>query len=261
MDRLVPALDWLKRNRWHVRFGCCFLLVLWLQSGFVASKILVLDPAQYAELATDLQVNARWRYGYVKQHHGAILVQTENTAQSLAWPVDRDANDTVEQRTRSIMFRELQWCPIKAELENLLYIVLLAWAFYGKPLITSRLTAGTLGRRGEFYAHALSWAVGWSIACFPLLVADYGAPLYSTWNGPGALSSSGPSLGAYFGNGMTVSYRYFIQLVAFFPSILASALNGCVRIPSVLASKLLSYLSGVLFYSASGMLLHVAKNR
>ena len=71
----------------------------------------------------------------------------------------------------------------------------------------------------DFWAGTISGMIGFWLMALPLILLNYGLPLFSTWVGPGALSYSTGMRSASFGSGMTVSYRNVVEMLVFWPSI------------------------------------------
>lgn len=224
------------------------LLIIAVQLFFLFLKVFEIPPEVYCERAWDLQVTPGWRYGYAKGWHGAVLVKTPN--QTGVIPVNEAiGGDEITQA----MARELELVPWKFVGELMLYLGLLAFVLFVPRWLAHRLSlAGRLRRIIPMYV-AL-WAAAWIVFLLPLLATGYGASMFTTWEGPGALSYSGPYPRASAIPAETVSYRPFVEAAAMWPLIigygLAGLISGSIHLPAGLALLIF----GVIVYGGYGLL-------
>lgn len=189
----------------------CAAVALVLCAEWLFASVRSIDESTFDERATELERTGTWRYGYVQLYHGAILVKTAlvEGAPPLA-PIDADDD------IAPIMAQELRMVPRKAAFEIGFYAAL--WALWGA---LSRLRRRLLGpdstRWRRSAALGVSWALMITTVMAPLLLAGYGEPLFSTWQGPGALSYSS-AFGSTVPNwGPSFTYRGVLMGVFGFP--------------------------------------------
>ena len=173
------------------------------------------ETSRFNASATELQRGVKWRYGYVLQYHGAVLVKTRtrNDAPPLRAP---RAND----RLSAIMARELRLDPWKASAELAFYAGLFMLYRLGRRAMSRLKERAALTRLQCSAAIALSTGVFVTAVMTPYLLVGYGEPLFSTWQGFGALSSSGlvPTTAPVV---PSVSYRAYFQAVLIWPLMCA----------------------------------------
>jgi uncharacterized membrane protein (DUF485 family) len=196
------------------------IVILYFHVGLLIGKIPRLDRDMYRLAAVDLGVTRFIRWGYVVPHHGAILVWTANVPGSA--PEAAEHSQHLEQ----FMQRELVLVPIKFVAELVLYFTFLGWVRWGCSWLTAAIFSQQASIGRSLLAGALSWGIGWTLLIWPLLLLDYGAPIYSTWAGPGALSWSTPHLPVSFGPGLTISYRPVIETFGLWFFIIGVAALG-----------------------------------
>ena len=207
-----------------------WLLVLWLAVMYgigLYSKVMPVEAKFYRADASEIRATARWRYGYVCMHHGAELVRTRNTpAARTPEPQEPDSDPDL----LTAMTRELDSVPRKAAGEGLLYLTFLAYVAVLAPWCRARVAPTDARAWWRIVFEGMLWAAGWAMVLLPLVVGNYGASLYTTWAGPGALSWSGAYPGMVTGEaGETVSYRAFVEAVGIFP-VLFGGLTGLDRL-------------------------------
>jgi hypothetical protein len=196
----------------------------------------------------DLKVTKETRYGFVQSYHGAFLVKTENIDLENAAKKDKgaksDTQDKNNEEENSIsdvsgsiskpgrteksdissvaaaMREELELVPIKTVLEITLYLIAFLLIFWGPSgLIKMRFLPAFKPFWRQFWAGTISGAMCFWIMIMPLIMLNYGYPLFSTWIGPGALSYSTGTVPISYGGGLTVSYRMIADLLIFCPNI------------------------------------------
>jgi hypothetical protein len=214
-----------------------------------------ISPEEYSRYASDLSVTAKWRYGYIVPHHGAHLVKapTPETVPHL----DRGSSgDSDDKEIFSAMSHELDTYPLKAALEALLYSFLVGYALLALWL-RDKFAAKSSGYSRRILFEGAIWALGWTLACLPLLCFGYGSSLFSTWEGPGALSYSGPYPGIItMIPGETISYRPLLETASAISMIskIAVEATGLGRfLPDVTISQFV-WIWGVLFYCPAAFL-------
>jgi hypothetical protein len=224
------------------------LLIIAVQLFFLFLKVFEIPPDVYSEIAWDLQVTPGWRYGYAKGWHGAVLVKTPN--ETGATPVNEAIGG---DEVTHAMARELEMVPWKFAGELMLYLGLLAFVLFVPRWLAHRLSlSGRLRRVIPMYV-AL-WAAAWVVFLFPLLATGYGASVFTTWEGPGALSYSGPYPRASAIPAETVSYRPLVEAAAMWPLIIGYGLVGLISGSIHLPTGLALLIFGVIVYGGYGLL-------
>ena len=221
-------------------------------------KVIEMPPADYAKFAVDLEVTQKMRYGFCLAYHGAFLVKTANTEELNSVMADKkkgsaaredkeeeqeegyeDDGDSISEQklpegeehagVKRALLRELELVPIKTMMETALYSSAFFLVFWGPSLLTKLeifLSGGPLRR--EFWAGAIPGITGFWLMDQPLLVLEYGPPLFSNWIGPGALSYSTGLHPVSSGCGMTISYRNVIEQIIFWPSVFYLPIGGII---------------------------------
>ena len=251
---IVSILDLAERRcacRWTL-FATALVLMLLMQGICLRDKVLRVDAGEYASEATELRVSLHWRYGYIKTLHGARLVRTPNVSPPVS-PSHPASHLWVA------MNNELRLVPLKAAGETALYLLLLIYGFFAAPWMATGAPAQTGGRISNAVYVGLLWSAGWTILAVPVLIWGYGEPIYSTWSGPGALSSSGPYMCSLSsGPGLTVSYRIVFEVGA--PCIVARMVESsglAEHLPEMRVAVYL-WLLGYLSYWTMGSLWQLA---
>ena len=179
---MVGTMSWR-----HARAGfplIAAVMLIAMQWTLVAP--LDVDSLDFRLSATELKRTDRWRYGYVRQYHGAMLVRTRPATDDPPVSLIR-ADDTIAP----MMARELRLAPWKATLELVFYAGLYALCRFGlRRLPWSGPASGDT--RVRWCARASLSTIVWITAALaPYLVFGYGEPLLSTRQGPDAISWSG----------------------------------------------------------------------
>lgn len=275
----------------------CFILtlvfVIGMQWAALALKILTVKPETYRKRAVDLKITSEYRYGYGWSWHGAILVKTPNVEGASPKvldeepPADGDSdeplpdvysidNDHVIKSTpqdqtpvlpdRSlelIMRDELALVPLKFTLELALYIVMLLYLFFGVRWILNKLHVNRWRNIGQCSFMAAAWIVFWMLAFLPFGLYGYGYPIHSNWEGPGALSYSYFPFKMSTGSGLTISYRYVIDLLSMYPLMLFAFIAQVYQYVPVIGSKIHLSLTGMgfFFYGLGGIVYILRRNK
>lgn len=244
-----------RRRRKQILFVGTLLVFISMQWTCMRSKVQYVEPHLYASEATEVRITREWRYGFIRTYHGARLVRTPNIRlEPLEHPPELEG-------LSAAMRNELSLVRLKLSLESAFYLLLLIYVFWGGPWIAGWIQGRTSKLSWYLVCVGLLWALGWTIVASPLLLAGYGEPIYSTWAGPGAMSYSGPYFGQpSFGNGVTISYRSFFEVVA--PNISAMAITASglnKHLPNMSATVYL-WLLGIGFYGILGVVLNKRLN-
>jgi len=189
----------------------CAVIALALCAEWLVASPPSIDGPLFDERVTELQRTQAWRYGYVQQYHGAVLVKTPlaEGAPPLEPP---DTDDDIAP----IMAQQLRLAPWKAGFEIGFYAAL--WALWsGLALLRRRLAGPDAARWRRSAAPGVSWALMITAVMAPLLLAGYGEPLFSTWQGPGALSYSSAFGSSVPEWGPSFTYRAVLMAVFAFP--------------------------------------------
>lgn len=208
-----------------------------------------IPPEVYSEIARDLQATHGWRYGYVKGWHGAVLVKTVNQKEAIP-ECEKIENADI---TRAMAW-ELAMVPWKFAGELMLYLGLLAFVLFVPRWLAHRLsTSGRLRRIIPMYM-AL-WAAAWVVFLLPWLAAGYGASMFTTWEGPGAMSYSGPYPRATATPAETVSYRPLVETGAFWPLMIGYGVSGLIFDSALIPMGIALLVFGTLVHGAYGLLM------
>jgi hypothetical protein len=190
------------------------ILVVAALVSFQAMFTLVpsVDRAAFEADAHEIHRTWLWRYGYVRQYHGAVLIATRMTDDASPLP-PRDPDDDIAPQ----MLRNLESRPFKVAFEVGFYVFL--WLLWRVGIVPARRRlAGEHATRWRRSAvGGLSWVAIATAALAPYLLAGYGEPLFSTLQGPGALSSSSmiASVGSVFGPAL--SYDSYLEVFVLWP--------------------------------------------
>lgn len=227
--------------RWLFRHPVRHFAILWLallHGGMVHFHVEPLEPDLYNQWATDIRVTPHWRYGYVSGYHGAHLCKARNVPEAAPEPLaDDDARPKIglielmtpqdEQHDKALaeaMTRDLDSFPARAWGETLFFAGLMGFAFWLGPWLWRRLAPPGERPAWAVCLAALLWMLGWALALSPFLIFDYGASLYTTYAGPGALVYSGPHPGLPTGlGGETLTYRPLLETICLFPILCVGA--------------------------------------
>jgi hypothetical protein len=274
-------------------FILSLVCVIGMQCLALSLKILNVEPETYREQAADLKITPEYRYGYSRTWHGAILVKTPNVEGSSPkdflgelhtdiypdepysdeYPTDNEhiissspedqIHDVPDKTLEMIMRGELTLVPLKFTLELVLYIVMLLYVFFGVRLTMTKLHVNKWRNIGQCLFMVAAWIIFWMIAFFPLQMYGYGYPIHSNWEGPGAFSYTYFPLKISPGSGLTVSYRYVIDILSAYPLMLFSVIaKGLQHLPFI-GSKIHLSLTGMgsLFYGLGGIIYILRRNR
>ena len=240
------------RSRRFKYFVLAVVVVVGLQALIFHLWIPEVKSAYFAHNAVELKITPRWRYGYVRSWHGAVLVKARN-GPGLKGLSRKSQPYVPDAETFAIMQRQLKRLPTKAGLEAALYLVIIAYVFYVWGWLKLGLLTERPTRIRVLGAEILGWTVLWLIIALPLLLWGYGTPLFSNCLGPGALSSSGIFLGAGPAFSSTVSYRGLLMVVA--PFLLLGAELAC-RVASFfpqITEGVVLWLSGLIAFATLGL--------
>jgi hypothetical protein len=171
------------------------------------------DARSFDRFAFELERSQAWRYGYVLQYHGAVLVKTRLTpgAPPLRPPRPDD-------RLAVAMMLELRGASVRAVAELVFYAALWALARFGLSRISWPRTRSVTSPWPALARAAIAMAAFVTAAMTPYLLAGYGEPLFSNHMGPGAMSSTGlvPTTGAVVS---AVSYGMLLEALLMWPMI------------------------------------------
>jgi hypothetical protein len=154
------------------------LLVQWL-----LVRIPTMDRSDFEKYAAELERTARWRYGYLVQHHGAWIVRTRMDAHAPAFQPP-PADDPLSR----VMARELREGPWKASAELAFYAVLFTLYRCSRSRLHRLRILPAAPRLWHASAVALAAGVLVAAAMAPYLLSGYGEPLFSNCYGPGAIT-------------------------------------------------------------------------
>ncbi|MCP4541890.1 MAG: hypothetical protein GY832_32575 [Chloroflexi bacterium] len=244
----------MKTNRLRlIAFLCLALCFALIQLEFLSHKVWEIEPTSYSN-AVELKVTRTWRYGFYPGHHGATLVKTRNVSEAAP---ENSCSD--ESELCAILKRELGLVPIKTILELALYLGILGYTLFASRWVSNRFIPEQGPRYLKISAEAFLWIIGWTLTLLPLIVFGYGRSLYTNWEGPGALSSSGMYLEVTLTPGMTVSYRSWLELIALLPITTFEAV-GVVQLLYGMPLKLFLWIVGALFFSLIGLIVGIIKS-
>jgi hypothetical protein len=253
---LTPGLDSPtseKRSRRVKGFILAAGAVMAVQALCLELRIPAVKPEFFDREAVEIKLTPKWRYGYVKLWHGAVLVKARNRdieAEEI-WKIPPEGP---ELDVAAAMHQELAAFPIKAVLEVFLYVSLLAYVFFGWGWLKQALLAKGHSRGRLLMAHVLGWLGLWLIAGAPLLLWGYGTPLFTNCVGPGALSASGIYLGQAPAYSFTVSYHYLLAALAPVCLIFLAPISfALVWLPGITEGQVL-WLGGLLFFLSIGLM-------
>lgn len=244
-------MEHLKRPRLLVlRIVGVAILVFWQwQLGAMPH----VDAWSFDRFAFELERSHTWRYGYILQHHGAVLVKTRVTPGAAPFlPPNPD------DRLATAMTLELRGASVRAVLELLFYAALWGLARFVLPRTSWSRVQSVASRRPVEVHAAIRMAAFVTVAMAPYLLAGYGEPLFSNQMGPGALSSTGlvPTTGAVLS---AVSYGMLLEALLLWPMI---ALTWAAEPLSALVGIRISvWLVACVFWSVGAALLGVASSR
>lgn len=233
-------------------FLLCVCVILFVQWQFLSVKIVELPWPVYQQQAIDLQPSAGWSYGFVRGHHGARLVRARIAAGSPPATFTDVDRLQVDATLRSRMQHELDRVAAEATLEALLYVALLVLVFAPAAWILPRHYRDRDSVLCVSLQGAVKGAMLGTVALLPLALARYGEPLYTNWVGPGAVSYSGPYLGPSPGTGFTVSYRFFVEVFALWPYVIARSARGTADAIRSVPPPLMLWLTTAAYYGALG---------
>jgi len=233
------------RRRW-VRPLVLIALAISTQCSLIS--IPRIDAGRFGN-ARELERSDRWRYGYVRQYHGAVLVKVRRTKDEPAF-VPPDPAD----RIAPIMLSELRTRRWRASLELVFYALLIGWVKTGLPRVERAVAAGRSRFRGCAMA-GLAGAVYMTAAMLPYLATGYGEPLFSTWRGPGAISSSARVPGTATTYVPSVSYGMLLQETLRWPFVALGDLFDAVGVFEVLVpvvgTRAMLWLMAVVFWGVA----------
>lgn len=289
----MSLIDLLVRKKRLTYFILSLVFIIGVQWGALALKILTVKPETYHNLAVDLKITPEYRYGYNWSWHGVILVKTPNVEGSSPkvldeeLPTDGDSDEplpkeystdndhvigsTPEDQTpflsdrslEAIMRDELALVPLKFTLSLALYIVMLLYVFFGVRWIMNKLHINKWRNIGQCSFMAAAWIIFWMLAFLPFGLYGYGYPLHTDWEGPGALLYCYLPFKISTGNGLTISYRYVIDILSSYPLMLLAVIAQGFQYLPVIGSKIQLSLTcmGSLFYGLGGIAYILRRNR
>ncbi len=221
------------------------LLVEWQ-----AVQVTTVDPEAFAEYAVEIEHTTNWRYGYVLQRHGAVLVKTRpgTRAQTSA---PRGVNDDIARE----MSRTLHLLGWKAVFELSFYALLLGMWDAGVARWRRRFASHDISEWRRSAAFGGLWAVLVAAALAPYVLTGYGDPLFSSWRGPGAMSYSmwlGSAVGPL---GPALTYRAVVLFVVTFPLM---GLGWAGRFLAPIGEPAALWIVSVVFHGCQAAALHWA---
>jgi hypothetical protein len=196
----------LKRALYLIAVVACVVVV---QVIGLRLRVKLVDSADYRESGTELRVSRKWRYGFLRGQHGAFLVRVP-----LASEPPR-AGQLPDSEVYDYMKSDLANLPRTTFLESGFYLALGSYLVALAPWVLRRLAPG--GTRKWVFGGGLGVGFG-ALFLAPQFFLGYGASAFSTYVGPGALSSSGPYARLTFICAETVSYRPLLELVLLGPT-------------------------------------------
>jgi len=194
----------------RLRYPKVALLVLGVltvvQCLFLPIKVRPLPTASFSESVYDLGAIGPLRFGYAPGQHGATLAVSSLSSKP------KQPVAPYESELAGLMRRELALIPVKFVFEVLFYFAILSAGVAVLRFWSRRTNAKLLGRA----LHTAIVACGsLSLLALPVALFGYDASLFTTWEGPGAFSSSGPYMEQLSGRlGQAVSYRMLLEIVA-----------------------------------------------
>ncbi len=292
-DSAMRLINLLVEKKRLAFFVVSLVLVIGMHWMALSQKIRAVEPAAYRSRAVDLKVTPKYRYGYCWSWHGAVLIKTVNVEGASPevldgehpfdfYPDKRSPDECLAHNGRApglspdeqraflqessvdvIMKDELSLVPLKFTLELALYIVMLMYAFFGVRWMRHRLHDDRSRNFDQCTFTALAWMVFWILVFLPLGLYRYGYPVYSTWEGPGALISSTIPFKMSSGSGLTVSYRHVIEFFSMYPLMFLDLVYKGLRHVPVIGGSIDFGLAtmGTLFYGLGGVLYILRRNR
>ena len=249
---LVALLQWrvvssrAGRRRW---VHPLILIVLVTSMQYLLIAIPSVEPGRFDRRAREVQRSDTWRYGYVRQFHGAMLVKARRTKGEPAF-VPPDPAD----RIAPIMLRELRTRRWKASLELVFYGLLVGVLKAGLP----RVTGARASRRSRLYGCAIAGLAGAlyvTMAMLPYLAIGYGEPFLSAQRGAGAIIFRAlvpETTTRYFSS---VSYGILLQWWVLWPLVALEDLFRAVGVFDVLVplvgTRGMPWLLAVLFWGVA----------
>lgn len=188
--------------------ACAAGLVVLFQLSLIA--VPTIADADFDRSADELTRTSRWRYGYIVQNHGAVLLKARLAVESPPLPPAPGG------RLSILMARELRLRPWKAAFELAFYAALFGLSRVRRRFLT-RVRAHRDGKFRRAAGAALFTVLLVTATMLPYLVLGYGEPLFSTHQGPGALSYSGLVSSTGGLNTPAVSYGILLQAVLIGP--------------------------------------------
>lgn len=192
----------------------CAAIALVLIAEWQAVQVITVEAEAFEEYAVEIERTRNWRYGYVLQRHGALLVKTRPDAGARG-SATRVVNDAVAGE----MSRALHLLGWKAVFELSFYGLL--WVIWnaGVARWRRRFSSEDASPWRRAAAFGGLWAILITAVLAPYLLLGYGDPLLSNWRGPGALSYTvrhGSIVGPL---GPALTYGAVVLLVLLFPAL------------------------------------------
>ncbi len=179
-----------------------------LQVWGMERRIRTVDSTQYAQRAYPLKVGAGWRYGFIHEYHGAMLVKARDPG-----PPPSSARAPWMTDMAPFMSAELERVPWLAVAEGALYLGCLAYLVLGAGRLLRKLTwaSGTPARR----ATGVAVVVGllYLLLLLPRLSANYGCSAYTRWIGAFPTAFTPGYDGLTLAPAETVTYRPVLEVV------------------------------------------------
>lgn len=192
----------------------CLAIALVLIAEWRAALVTTVEAETFGEYAVEIERSGTWRYGYVLQRHGALLVKSRlGVGTPPLEPLD--SSDEVAP----VMVRTLRLIQWKAAFELSFYGLL--WVIWdaGVTWWRRRYSSADASRWRRAAAFGALWAVIVTAVLAPYLLLGYGDPLLSNWCGPGAMSYT-THLGSTPGPlAPALTYRAVVLLVLLFPLV------------------------------------------
>ncbi|MBA4389143.1 MAG: hypothetical protein C0404_14315 [Verrucomicrobia bacterium] len=235
------------------RRGFLVLTTVWLaatHAGVTYLRVPDIGTSNFAQHASELKVTPGWRYGFVHGHHGAHLVKARNISDAAARRPGSslDSGAGGKGYLRAAMAEDLRTYKTRSALEAGFYVLLLAYVFWAAPALKRKLIPEFAACPRHILYVVAATAAGWTFVCLPILCTGYGSSLFSTWEGHGAMSWSGPYYGFITGTpGETISYRPVLEVLSAFP---AGIVGHSSLAPSLSVTTIGGFIwvSGLMFY-------------
>lgn len=242
------------------------VFILGMHALYAWMGIPAIDSKMYLDGATEIKTTARWRYGFVRGYHGVFLVKTRNVARFAFPPTIENDNSFFfstsqeeKDQVASAMRQRLEEFDRKFTLEALFYLAIFGYLYFGARRLRAWCAPAHAKPIRKILCDGFLWALGWTLVVLPLLFLNYGASMYTNWEGPGALSYSGPYLGLPTGaSGETCTYRPYLEIFSIL-SILFLETTGISRILPETTIGFYILFSGILFYGLIGVLIGVVR--